>query len=249
MPSRMLPLSAVRRASRSTGFQIASPKSSSVAPVTAMPMNANSGMVVSRPSACPATWSRCVRAKRVKSGMLSDERRPVADHRGEPGHERPRRRSQPAAAPASDQSVRCVEHRAQTAGAGGRPHQQREAGDDQERRRQRLQPLDRLGAVPDEVEVDQPEQRKPRNSGTPWPMKRAPPPISSHAGHTEPEQRADRETADPGLDAEPTARHQRRAAAPADALRARRSWRARTPGTECRSGCRRGRSRSSAAAR
>ena len=50
-PSHGLPDSAVSRASRSTGFQIARPYRMSVALVTATPMKANSGMAVSRPSA------------------------------------------------------------------------------------------------------------------------------------------------------------------------------------------------------
>ncbi len=57
-PSRGLPDSAVSRASRSTGFQIACPYRITVALVTATPMKANSGIVVSKPSAWPSAWSR-----------------------------------------------------------------------------------------------------------------------------------------------------------------------------------------------
>src|SRR3989442_1336349 len=53
IPSNGLRDSAVSRANRSTGFQIARPYSITVALVTATPMNANSGIVGSRPSAWP----------------------------------------------------------------------------------------------------------------------------------------------------------------------------------------------------
>ena len=43
-----------------------------VAEVTATPMKANSGIVVSRPRLWPMAWSFWLLTKRVKSGMLSE---------------------------------------------------------------------------------------------------------------------------------------------------------------------------------
>ncbi len=56
-PRRGLSDAAVRRANRSIGFQIASPYRITVALVTATPMKANSGIVLSRPRACPRIWA------------------------------------------------------------------------------------------------------------------------------------------------------------------------------------------------
>ena len=58
------------RAMSATGSQIASPKTTIVALVTATPMNANAVMVAGRPSAWPSACERWLRAYRVKSGML-----------------------------------------------------------------------------------------------------------------------------------------------------------------------------------
>ena len=46
------------RAISTTGSQIASPKITIVALVTATPMNANAVIVVGRPSAWPSIWER-----------------------------------------------------------------------------------------------------------------------------------------------------------------------------------------------
>src|SRR5512141_2986867 len=58
------------RLTSTTGSQIASPKITMVAQVTATPMKAKSVIVVGRPSACPSTWERWFFAYRVKSGIL-----------------------------------------------------------------------------------------------------------------------------------------------------------------------------------
>ena len=53
-----------------TGSQIASPKTTIVALVTATPMNANAVIVAGKPMAWPSTCERWLRAYRVKSGMF-----------------------------------------------------------------------------------------------------------------------------------------------------------------------------------
>src|SRR5262245_22207599 len=55
-----------------TGSQIASPKITIVADVTATPMNAYRPIVAGKPIVWPSTWSCCERAYREKSGILSD---------------------------------------------------------------------------------------------------------------------------------------------------------------------------------
>ncbi len=51
---------------------MASPKTTTVALVTTMPMKENSTMVGGRPMAWPTIWARWLFAKREKSGMLSE---------------------------------------------------------------------------------------------------------------------------------------------------------------------------------
>ena len=58
------------RVMSTTGSQIGSPNSTTVALVTATPMNANAVIVVGSPSACPSACDRWLRAYRVKSGMF-----------------------------------------------------------------------------------------------------------------------------------------------------------------------------------
>ena len=58
------------RAISATGSQIASPKITTVALVTATPMNANAVIVAGSPSAWPSACDRWLRAYRVKSGMF-----------------------------------------------------------------------------------------------------------------------------------------------------------------------------------
>ena len=67
---RMITAGLPMRAMSSIGSQIAFPKTTIVALVTATPMNANAVIVAGNPSACPSTCERWLRAYRVKSGML-----------------------------------------------------------------------------------------------------------------------------------------------------------------------------------
>src|SRR5438105_15539665 len=60
----------LKRPIRATGSQIASPKMTTDAEVTATPINEYSVIVSGRPSACPSAWSLGERAYRVKSGIL-----------------------------------------------------------------------------------------------------------------------------------------------------------------------------------
>src|SRR5262245_20350894 len=72
MSARLTTTGELKRAMRTTGSQITSPKTIEVAPLTTMPMNASNAIEAGSAIACPRTWSRCVRANRVKSGMLSE---------------------------------------------------------------------------------------------------------------------------------------------------------------------------------
>ena len=139
-------------------------------------------------------------------GNVEGEGGPVADHRGDPRHERGERRTRSAG---GLEPIGPGQHRADAASGRRAPGQQGQQQPDEHRRRDRLEPLDALGAGPHEVEVDHPEGREAQELGGAVIHE---PPFAAQPAKARPdaaEQGEDGQPAHPGLDAEPPARDHR----------------------------------------
>ncbi len=140
-----------------TGSQIASPKMSTEAEVTATPMKEKSASSSAGRRAGRATWARWSARVAREVGDVERQRGPEADHGGE------RRDEEAQELGGALELGWAVEDRAEAAGARHRPGEQRQPGGDQERRRPGFQELDRVAAADHDVHVPQPRRRRRRS--------------------------------------------------------------------------------------
>ncbi len=135
---------------------------------------------------------------------VEGKRRPEPDHCRDPGEEEPERER-----PLAAERGGAAEHGAESSSPCRSPREERHSSQYQERSRQRLEPLDGLGSVPDKVQVHGPEDQEGQ---VVWELESHQFPPAAKLRPAGPEDREDLvngEAAYPCLDSEPPASHQR----------------------------------------
>jgi hypothetical protein len=174
-----------------------------VALVIITPMAANTDIVVGRATTWPDDLLALAAAEAREVRHVQGERGPEADHGGQGRHEDGEELGERV------QLAGLVEERPQAVGLADGPHEQHRRHHEHERRGPVLHLPQQVHAAVDDEDVDPPEEQE-REPLRRWCGRRSPRPAAvGQPGRIVLKKTLQRLAADPGLDAEPSAGHER----------------------------------------